>query len=152
MHPTLKNQLDPISLYKKGHLGNKFGVEEHLLIHDLIENNYNSNVINLLIKKEYQAEEMYLILDAFNRGKDISYFRQNNLNTNQIRTIYQGLIKNLDVSLYASNKFNYYQMREILTGLKIHIDVSRYAKPEYPSMKMKYIRLKMTQHWRKKRA
>ena len=61
-----------------------------------------------------------------------------NLNKNEKKEIYYGLIKDLNVNLYAnSNKYNWKQMKSLRLGLENRININLYSNPEYNCAQMK---------------
>lgn len=65
-----------------------------------------------------------------------------NLNKNEKKEIYYGLIEGLDVSIYAnSNKYNWKQMKSLRLGLENGLNINLYSNPEYNWSQMKEIML-----------
>jgi hypothetical protein len=101
-----------------------------------------------LIKKstidesQFDEEQLQEIDKATQDGLNIDKYLNPNINSYQMRYMFEGLRNGYDVTIYDDwEKFSGEQMREIYEGLEFNLDVTLYAKPELSWVRMHYVKL-----------
>ena len=98
--------------------------------------------MSLYRQQGFDNQQLFQIRKGISDGIDVSIYAKKEYLSDQMRELRKGLTKGNEVPIifYQDPVFDALQMREIRKGLQAGIDISGYAKVDMPHMKMRAIR------------